>query len=133
MLEAWVPHLKIERLVVADDEAASNPLMRAAMTMAVPEDVEVVISKINQMDFPRIAKDDVPSLVLVRDVAAAVAARRFGLPGGPLNVGNVHSGMGREQVTRSVFLTADERAELKGLGMSVTIQSVPSEAPIALS
>ena len=128
-----MPHLKIKRLVVADDEAASNTLMRAAMTMAIPDDVELVISKIEKTDFPALAKDAVPSLVLLRDVAAVVAARRFGLPDGPLNVGNVHAGLGRSQLTRSVFLTDAEREELKHLGMLVTLQAVPSEAPIAIS
>ena len=107
--------------------------MRAAMTMAVPDGVEVLISKIDKTDFPAFAKDAVPSLVLLRDVSSVVAARRFGLPNGPLNVGNVHAGMGRAQVTRSVFLTEIERVELKGLGMSVTLQSLPSEAPTVLS
>ena len=133
MLEAWVPHLKIKRLVVADDEAASNALMRAAMTMAVPEDVEVVISKVDQTNFSGIAKDTVPSLVLLRDVSAVVMARKFGLPDGPLNIGNVHAGTGRSQVTRAVFLTPQERVELKGLGMQVTLQSVPNDNPVVLS
>jgi mannose/fructose/N-acetylgalactosamine-specific phosphotransferase system component IIB len=133
VLEAWVPHLNIERLVVADDEAAGNALMRAAMTMAVPENVEVVISKVDETDFPALAKDPVPSLVLLRDVSAAVTARRFGLPEGPLNIGNVHAGMGRAQVTRAVFLTEAERADLKNLGMLVTLQAVPSEAPVGLN
>jgi mannose/fructose/N-acetylgalactosamine-specific phosphotransferase system component IIB len=133
VLEAWVPHLKIARLVVADDEAAGNALMRAAMTMAVPDSVEVRISKIDQTDFPAIAKDAVPTLVLLRDVMAAVTARRYGLPEGPLNVGNVHAGTGRSQVTRAVFLSPEETAELKNLGMLVTLQSVPSEAPVVLN
>lgn len=133
MLEAWVPHLKIRRLVVADDEAAGNALMRAAMTMAVPGGVEVLISKVEDTDFRGLAQDEVKTLVLLRDVAAVVTARRLGLPDGPLNVGNVHAGMGRAQVTRAVFLTAAEQTELKGLGMLVTLQAVPSETPVALS
>lgn len=132
MLEAWVPHLKIDRLVVADDEAASNALMRAAMTMAVPHEVEVKISKVEETDFVGIAMDDVRSLVLLRDVAAAVTARRCGLPNGPLNVGNVHAGDRREQVTRAVFLSQAERAELAVLGMQVTLQAVPSDPPLAI-
>ena len=133
MVEAWVPHLKIQRLVVADDEATGNPLMRAAMTMAVPSDVEVNISRIDQTDFPALAKDDVRSLVLLRDVAAVVAARRQGLPDGPLNIGNVHAGTGRAQVTRSVFLSDEEKVQLKQLGMPATIQAVPSEAPVEIA
>ncbi len=34
VVEAWLPHLKVSRVVVADDEAASSPLVRAAMSLA---------------------------------------------------------------------------------------------------
>ena len=34
VVEAWLPHLKVQRVVVADDEAASSPLIRAAMALA---------------------------------------------------------------------------------------------------
>lgn len=132
VLEAWVPHLKVSRLVVADDEAAGNPLMRAAMMMALPADLEALVARVDQTNFPKLAEDRVPTLVLLRDVAALVTARRFGLPAGPLNVGNVHAGMNRKQLTRSVFLTDDERRELKGSGMLATVQAVPSDPPVAV-
>ena len=127
-----MPHLNIVRLVVADDEAAKQPLMQAAMTLAVPPSVEVIICSLEQADFSALASDPVPTLVLLRDVAAAVAARKLGLPDGTLNVGNVHAGLGRAQVTRSVFLTEEEREVLKNSGMTVTLQAVPSEAAIPL-
>ena len=37
VVEAWLPHLKVSRVVVADDEAAQSPLIRAAMGMAVSQ------------------------------------------------------------------------------------------------
>ena len=101
--------------------------------MAVPEDVEVVISKVDQTNFSGIAKDTVPSLVLLRDVSAVVMARKFGLPDGPLNIGTVHAGTGRSQITRAVFLTPQEHVYLKDLGMQVTLQSVPNEDPVVLN
>ncbi len=107
--------------------------MRAAMTMAVPEDIEVRISTIEAADFEALAADAIPSLVLLRDVAAVVTARKFGLPDGPLNVGNVHAGIGRAQVTRTVFLTEAERLELKNLGMAVTLQALPSDSQSVLT
>lgn len=132
VLEAWVPHLKVSRLVVADDEAATNPLMKAAMMMALPGELEAVVARVDQTDFARVAQDPVPTLVLLRDVAALVEARRLGLPAGPLNLGNVHAGINRKQVTRSVFLTDDERTALKASGMEATVQAVPSDPPFAV-
>ncbi|HEX8536183.1 MAG TPA: PTS sugar transporter subunit IIB, partial [Cystobacter sp.] len=35
VVEAWLPHLKVSRVIVADDEAAASPLVRAAMALAV--------------------------------------------------------------------------------------------------
>lgn len=135
MIEAWVPHLKAQRLLVVDDEAATNPLMRAAMTMAVPPHIQVQLSSLQSADFAAVASDPIRTLVLLRDVDAAVTARARGLPDGGLNVGNVHAGNGRTQVTRSVFLTDEERNQLRQLeagGMQVSLKAVPSEASVPL-
>ena len=135
MLEGWVPTLKIERLLVADDEAASNPLMRAAMAMAVPPQIRVVMTAVDVTDFTAAARDPVRTLVLLRDVGAAVFAHAHGLPKGPLNVGNLHAGAGRTQVTRSVFLSPQERTWLRQLevaGMQVSLQALPGDPSLPL-
>jgi mannose/fructose/N-acetylgalactosamine-specific phosphotransferase system component IIB len=130
VIEAWLPHLAVRRVVVADDQAAVDPLAKAAYAMAVPEEVELVLAPVRLIDFKKLASDDVPTLVLFREVKAAVAARERGLPDGVLNVGNVHAGPGRVSVSRSVFLdTGDSQAlaKLSETGMTVRVQSVPSE------
>jgi PTS system mannose-specific IIB component len=132
VVEAWVPHLKVARLVVADDAAAADPLAKVAYGLAVPPGVELVVAPVAQVDFARLAADGVRTLVLFRDVSSAVAGRAAGLPTGPLNVGNVHAGPGRVSVSRSVFLDdGDQRAlaALRSGGMEVSLQAVPSEAP----
>lgn len=136
VIEAWLPFLHVARVVVADAEASNDPLARAAYGLAVPAEVEVVLGAPDTLDFPALASDAVRTLVLFRDVQAAVAARAHGLPNGPLNVGNVHSGPGRVSVSRSVFL--DERdaqalSELARGGMEVRVQAVPSEKAQPLS
>lgn len=136
VIEAWLPHLDVSRVVVADDEAAKDPLARAAYGLAVPPEVEVVMGAPNAIDFPALARDSVRTLILFRDVKSAVAARAHGLPNGPLNVGNVHSGPGRVSVSRSVFLDeSDSQAlgELARSGMDVRLQAVPTEKPLPLS
>lgn len=132
VVEAWVPHLKVARLVVADDTAAADPLAKVAFGLAVPPGVELVVAPVAQVDFATLAADGVRTLVLFRDVPSAVAARAAGLPSGPLNLGNVHSGPGRVAVSRSVFLDdGDARAlaSLRDGGMAVSIQAVPAEPP----
>jgi mannose/fructose/N-acetylgalactosamine-specific phosphotransferase system component IIB len=135
VIEAWLPHLHIERIVVADDAAVADPLVRTAIGIAVPAKVEVLLARVDDADFRRLANDQVRTLVLLRDVPSAMRAYARGLVG-PLNLGNVHDGPSRNKVSRSVFLTDAEREQLLALtrdGLAVTIQAVPNELPQRLS
>ena len=132
VIEAWVPHLGVARVVVADDDAAKDPLARVAYDMAMPAEGEVVLSAIDALDFAALAGDDVRTLVIFRDVKSAVDARAHGLPDGMLNLGHGHAGPGRVSISRSVFLDdrdARELATLSNGGMDVRVQAVPTDAP----
>jgi mannose/fructose/N-acetylgalactosamine-specific phosphotransferase system component IIB len=98
VVEAWLPHLVVKRVVVADDVAAGDPLTQAAFGLAVPAEVELVTTRVAEADFSRFAGDGVRTLVLFRTVGAAVQARAHGLPNGPLNLGNVHAAPGKVPV-----------------------------------
>jgi PTS system mannose-specific IIB component len=135
VVEAWLPHLKVARVVVADDEAASSPLVRAAMALAVQSSIEVQIQPLAQVDFAAVSRDPVRTLVLFRDVAAVPFAREHGLKVDHLNLGNVHFGSGRRQVSPSVFLAEPELQALQklaGEGVRVEARAVPSEKPLEL-
>lgn len=135
VVEAWLPFLKVSRVVVADDEAASSPLIRAAMALAVQSAIEVQILPLAQVDFAALSKDGVRTLVLLRDVAAVPFAFAHGLSMEELNLGNVHFGTGRRQVSPSVFLAEAELKTLQQLaeqGVRVEARAVPAEKPVAL-
>ncbi|AKF83768.1 PTS sugar transporter subunit IIB [Myxococcus sp. MISCRS1] len=135
VVEAWLPHLKVSRVVVADDEAASSPLIRAAMALAVQSAIEVQILPLSQVDFAALSKDGVRTLVLLRDVASVPFAYAHGLSLGELNLGNVHFGTGRRQVSPSVFLAEAELRTLQQLaeqGVRVEARAVPAEKPVEL-
>ena len=130
VVEAWLPHLKVSRVVVADDEAASSPLIRAAMALAVQSAIEVLILPLAQVDFATLSKDGVRTLVLLRDVASVPFAFQNGLAMDQLNLGNVHFGTGRRQVSPSVFLAEGELQALQQLsaqGVRVEARAVPAE------
>ena len=135
VVEAWLPHLKVSRVVVADDEAASSPLVRAAMALAVQSAIEVQILPLAQVDYPGVSRDAVKTLVLLRDVAAVPFAQAHGLKVEHLNLGNVHFGTGRRQVSSSIFLAESEVQALRRLtdeGVRVEARAVPSEKPVEM-
>jgi PTS system mannose-specific IIB component len=138
VLEAWLPRLKANQVVVADDEAAMSPLARAAMTLCVPGDTPARIERMAAVDFAALADSSANVLVLVRDVAGLVEATRRGLTPARaprLNLGNVHFATGRRAVTSSVFLTAEELEALQALareGYAIDAQAIPTDPPYGL-
>lgn len=136
VVEAWLPHLKVDRVVVADDEAAENALIRAAMGLAVQPTIDVVIQHRDEPDWQTLSQDNVKTLVLVRDVNDAVLARDQGLALQKLNLGNVHFSTGRKQVSPSVFLSQDELNQLKMLvegGVEVDARGTPTDRPVTFA
>jgi mannose/fructose/N-acetylgalactosamine-specific phosphotransferase system component IIB len=136
VVEGWLPVLKVGRVVVADDEASDSPLMRAAMGLAVPPDIEVDISRLDDVPFARLEQDKVRTLLLLRDIPALLRARTRGLVVRHLNLGNVHHGPGRRPVSASVYLTGEELQQLRALdasGVELEARGVPADRPILFS
>ena len=139
VLEAWLPALDAEGILVADDEAAGNVLARSAMALAIPPGVSFDVLRLQPAaEVLRLGGSGPRSprtLVLLRDVRDAVALHESGVPIPLLNLGNVHFGAGRKQVAASVFLDAGELEALEKLerrGTRVEVRAVPSEPPLRL-
>jgi len=139
VLEAWVPALAAQGILVADDETASSPLSRAAMALAIPKKIALHVAKVAEaaaMLRPDGAGAPGPrTLILVRNVRDAVALREQGAHLPHLNLGNVHFSQGRVQVTPTVYLDTAEIEALEQLGATGTqieARAVPAEPPVTL-
>jgi len=139
ILEAWIPRLRAEKVVVADDEAAGSPLAHAALSLCAPPGLPVEIVPLRAANFAALAGDRTRILVLVREVADLARARAAGLTARiapSVNVGNVHFAPGRRSVSPSVFLSAEELAVLKSMeaeGYAVEVRAIPSEPPTGMT
>lgn len=135
VVSTWLPHVRAQHVVVADDEAAASPLMKMAMTMAVPPPVEVQVGPPGAIDWPQLVVTPRRVLVLFRDVAAAAGARRVGLAYSSLNLGNVHFAEGRRPLLASLFLSEEELQELDRMrteGVEIDARAVPTDPRIGL-
>ena len=136
VVEAWLPYLHATRILVADDEAAANPLARAAMGLAIPSPIQVEIAPMAAANFDVAQRAPDRALVLVRDIAQALKARERGLVFATLNVGNVHFASGRVQVSPSVFLTLAEVESLRALakaGVAIDMRAIPKDKLLTLA
>jgi len=140
VLEAWLPALDAHGILVADDESAGNTLARSAMTLAIPPKVSFQVLRLQAAAEALRPGGKGPqaqrTLVLLRDVRDAMALQELGVPLPQLNLGNVHFGSGRKQVSPSVFLDAGEIEALSLLerqGTQVEVRAVPADTPVRLS
>lgn len=136
ILSAWVPALDADALLVLDDEAARDTLLRSAMELAIPPDVAFEVVPVADAK-PALARLPARAkvIVLVRDVRDATRAIDAGLGIERLNLGNVHFTRGRAPVSQAVYLSLDEveaLAELEARGIAVELRTLPREPPVPL-
>jgi PTS system mannose-specific IIB component/fructoselysine and glucoselysine-specific PTS system IIB component len=133
----WGQPLDIAFIVLVDDTVATSDWEQELYRMGVPPEMEVYFHTTAQAieAIPRYRSDPRRGLLLTGDIAtmrqlvdgAGIAA---------VNVGGIHSGAGRTQRMRYVFLSlAEETAlrELAGRGAVVTAQDVPGARPVSLA
>jgi len=135
ILETWLPALRARRVLVADDEAARSPLSRNALTLALPDAIPAEVVPVDGVDWVAAAASPELVLVLFREVEALRRGLGRGLTPAiapKVNVGNVHFGPGRRQITPSVFLREEELLMLRDLaaaGFQVEARAVPGDSP----
>ncbi len=130
VVQFWIPYLEVDRLVIGDDETASNQAMTAVYRMAVPGRVDLAIVSVDQLPQEIARKPAATTLVLLSDVFDAARALMCGMRISKIVLGNVHATHGRERVTDSVYLSAEEADALLRLcekGIGVEIQTFPGE------
>lgn len=131
VIGGWVPFLRLQRLIVADDAAAADALGAAAMRLAAPPGVAIEIVALAEC---RTALERLPvnerTLVLFASVDNLCRACAGGLRPARVMIGVLPAGAGRVCVTPSVYLSRDDIAALYGLetgGIPIEIRSVPTE------
>ena len=132
VVEAWVPHLKSKRIVVADNDSAADPLKRAIIELAAPSGVRLDVVTVEEAArmFQSHELDNEAVLVLFAGPCQAYAAFMAGFTFDRLNVGNVHYAEGKTRMTPSVCVNRDELDVLGAMaraGVRVEIQAVPRD------
>lgn len=131
VLEAWVPRLGVERILVIDADLAADAFQRCVIEglglggvgvrLCTPEEGAALLA--GEMSPYR-------TLLLFAGVSQALGAMRRGVRFERLNLGNLHPRAGSTEVTMSVYLTAADLeglAELVAAGIEVEAKAVPSD------
>lgn len=132
VLEAWVPTIRADCIVVASNELAELALQKQLMKAAVPRGIEVAIGTVEEM--AAYLRSEVAArqrvLLLFGNLQDALQAYRLGVRFRLLNLGNLHGGKDRKRLSCTVALDQDDLASLEAFekeGVEVVLQCVPSD------
>lgn len=130
IVEAWLPHVAAEHLIVANDALAKDMLRQQIVSLAVPEEIRVHFCAM--ADLPALL-DSCPGnrLVLFETCQDARQAAEGGVRMDVLNICNLHHAPGKTQILPCVALSDDDRRDLRHLrqnGVEIDLRRVPSEA-----
>lgn len=130
VVQFWIPHLEIEHLIIANDDAVSNKTLVMIYHMSVPENVKVTVTPIFMLADSFTEADKRTTMVLFNDIHDAIRAVMCGFKPDHLTLGNIHKNRDRERITDSVYMSREEIESLVRLnrtGMQIVIQVFPGE------
>ena len=134
----WGVPLGVDLIVLVDDTIGANDWEQEIYRMAVPKGIAVEFlttaaasRRLRALDAdPRqvfILTGDVPTMARLVTEGEGVVTR--------VNLGGVHTGPGRRERLRYLFLTDDEVSQLRRMeaaGVVVSAQDLPTTPPVAL-
>ncbi|MCI6547528.1 MAG: PTS sugar transporter subunit IIB [Coriobacteriaceae bacterium] len=140
VMASWSKRLRLTRIVVVDDQIAKDDFMKAVLSMSAPAGMQIDI--LSARDAAAAVKEDedpVRTMLLFKKILAALETARE-LKGGPsemaeLNLGNLGSVPGRVQVAKNIFLSEEERTqirELQELGVNVFLQMLYTDPKVPI-
>jgi len=134
ILEAWVPYCQAGCIIVVDDHVASDFFRETVIKMAVPRDIDVVITSVE--DFTRYilqSRQGKRTIILFSEVADVVTCYKNGFKLEHLNIGNVHNEDCVKECSPSVLLGTTDIESIRYLvaaGVKVELQRIPREKPM---
>ena len=132
VLEAWVPYVNADCIVVANDDVAGTSFQRMVMQAAVPSSVKLIIGTLeetaNILSSAELLKKRV--LLLFASSEDALKARQLGVSFPKLNLGNMHSSVGKDRYTCTIALDQEDIEKLQQVedqGVTIVSQCVPAD------
>jgi mannose/fructose/N-acetylgalactosamine-specific phosphotransferase system component IIB len=136
ILEAWVPYIKAQCIIVVSDNVASDFFCETVIRMAVPSEIEVIISPVEEFakNFTYTHNSGKKTIVLFNNIADVNRAYQLGFHFDKLNIGNIYNEEYKICCAPSVFLCDKDIQDILGLlerdGVTIEIKRVPRERSV---
>ena len=135
ILEAWIPYTKASCIAVVDDGVANDVFNETVIRMAVPHDIELIVSSVEDFAANYSYRRDKGSntIVLFSSIGDAFRAFKLGFRYDGLNIGNCYAEVCAKHCTTSVTLSDEDIHDIGILleeGVKVELRRIPRDKPI---
>ena len=132
VLEAWVPYVDADCIVVANNAVAGESFQRMVMQAAVPSSIKLIIGTLEETASILSSADLLRKrvLLLFANSDDALKVRQLGVEFSKLNLGNMHSSAGKDRYTCTIALDQQDIDILKKVeeqGVKIVSQCVPAD------
>lgn len=128
----WVGFAGANIVVVANDAVAEDQIQQNLMEMVLAEGIAIRFWSVQKtIDTIHKAADRQKILLVCNSPSDFRKLVEGGVPISQINVGNMHYAEGKTQISKTVSVDAtdvDDFNTLKALGVSCTVQGVPTES-----
>ena len=138
IIETWLPYTKARTIIVVNDELAADSLRQEIVKLAIPQEVDIIFSSIEDSLFyvkKRLNRLEESLFILFAACEDARLAYEKGLDFDFLNLGNLHYGPGKKQVCAHIALSQEDISCLKFFsrnGVKLDFRCVPHK-PVQVS
>lgn len=128
----WGMKLRPTHYIVVDDEIASSEWEQELYSLALPAETPAAFFTVEEgrRELPQIQSSEDRTVLLMRSLRTVVElARDGGLRGVEVNLGGMHAGPTRIQITPYLHLSDEDReaiSSLEGSGVTLFAQDVPA-------
>ncbi len=133
IIETWLPYTHAKHIIVADDAVAGDDLQQQIMSLAIPQSVSCNFFRVEELNdkvFSVVNDRSCSIIILFSSCADVRRAFESGFNFSSVNIGNIHYGPGKKQISPSVALSSDDESCLhyfKGKGIELDFRCVPND------
>ena len=112
--QLWLRYIGANTILVVNDEVAKDNIQQSLMKMIISKEIAVRFFTVQKtIDIISKASPKQKIFIIVKDCKDALKLIEGGVPIKEINIGNIHNAEGKEKVTRSIFLGAEDKKSLK--------------------
>lgn len=112
--QLWIKVLGVNTCIVANDEAANDALAQSLMKAVIPGSIAMRFYTVDKViEIIHKAAPEQTIFLICKDTKDALRLVLGGVPIKKINIGNIHNAPGKEKITRSIYLSEEDKENLR--------------------